>query len=219
MSKDKETVVKDKETVVKDKETVKPWEEWKKTPKYPKMSGNGKNSPVMGAEAGLKTNEGDTAKYLKINMALYNMEKINLRDTEQLDNRIAEYFNLYMSYDTKPTVMGLAMALGMNRRTLYGITHDKPIGGKGNYSNLPSESTLRIKNAYNLLENLWETYMQNGKINPVSGIFLGKNNYGYRDKVEYEVTPNVKSSEDYSVDDIKKRYSGSDYQIEETPKE
>ena len=84
---------------------------------------------------------------------------------------------------------------------------------------MPSESTTRIKNAYNLLENLWETYMQNGKINPVSGIFLGKNNYGYRDKVEYEVTPNVKSSEDYSVDDIKKRYSGSDYQIEEPSNE
>ena len=219
MSKVKETAIKDKETVSKVKETVKPWEEWKKTPKYPKMSGNGKNSPVIGAEAALNTNKGDTAKYLKINMALYNMEKIDLRDTDQLDNRILEYFNLYMSYDTKPTVMGLAMALGMSRRVLYGITHDKPIGGKGNYSNLPSESTLRIKNAYNLLENLWETYMQNGKINPVSGIFLGKNNYGYRDKVEYEVTPNVKSSEDYSVDDIKKRYSGSDYQIEETSNE
>ena len=202
-----------KETVEKDKETVYPWEKGKKPPKYPKMSGNGKNSPVIGAEAALNTSKGDTAKYLKINMALYNMEKINLRDTELLDNRIAEYFNLYMSYDTKPTVMGLAMALGMDRRTLYGITHDKPIGGKGNYSNLPPESTLRIKNAYNLLENLWETYMQNGKINPVSGIFLGKNNYGYRDRVEYEVTPNVKSSEDYSVDDIKKRYSGSDYQL------
>ena len=219
MSKVKETVVKDKETVVKDKETVYPWEKGKKPPKYPKMSGNGKNSPMIGAEAALKTNKGDTSKYLQINMALYNMEKINLRDTDELDNRIAEYFNLYMSYDTKPTVMGLAMALGMDRSTLYRITHDKPISGWGNYTTLPSSSTTRIKNAYNLLENLWETYMQNGKINPVSGIFLGKNNYGYRDKVEYEVTPNVKNSEDYSVDDIKKRYSGSDYQIEEPSNE
>lgn len=219
MSKAKETVVKDKETVSKVKETVYPWEKGKKPPKHPKMSGNGKNSPMIGAEAALKTNKGDTSKYLQINMALYNMEKINLRDTDELDNRIAEYFNLYMSYDTKPTVMGLAMALGMDRSTLYRITHDKPLGGRGNYTTLPSSSTTRIKNAYNLLENLWETYMQNGKINPVSGIFLGKNNYGYRDKVEYEVTPNVKSSEDYSVDDIKKRYSGSDYQLDETPKE
>jgi hypothetical protein len=32
--------------------------------------------------------------------------------------------------------------------------------------------------------------MQNGKINPVSGIFLGKNNFSYQDKQEYVVTPN-----------------------------
>ena len=33
-------------------------------------------------------------------------------------------------------------------------------------------------------------YMQNGKINPVSGIFLMKNNFGYADKQEVIVTPN-----------------------------
>jgi hypothetical protein len=41
------------------------------------------------------------------------------------------------------------------------------------------------------MEQLWENYMQNGKINPVSGIFLGKNHYGMQDKTEYVVTPNV----------------------------
>ena len=33
--------------------------------------------------------------------------------------------------------------------------------------------------------------MMNGKINPVSGIFLGKNLYQYTDKQEYVVTPNT----------------------------
>jgi hypothetical protein len=56
------------------------------------------------------------------------------------------------------------------------------------------------------MENLWENYMQNGKINPVSGIFLGKNNFGYQDKTEYVVTPNVNNDSDYDADDIKKRY-------------
>ena len=57
------------------------------------------------------------------------------------------------------------------------------------------------------MENLWEHYMQNGKINPVSGIFLGKNNFGYQDKTEYVVTPNTNSDSDYSTDDIRKRYA------------
>ena len=57
-----------------------------------------------------------------------------------------------------------------------------------------------------MIENLMENYMQNGKINPVSGIFLMKNNFGYQDKTEYVLTPNTHSDSDYDADDIKKRY-------------
>jgi hypothetical protein len=64
-----------------------------------------------------------------------------------------------------------------------------------------------IKKAYKLMENMWENYMQNGKINPVSGIFLGKNNFGYQDKTEYVVTPNTNSDNDYNAEDIRKRYA------------
>ena len=56
------------------------------------------------------------------------------------------------------------------------------------------------------MENLWETYMNSGKINPVSGIFLGKNNFGYQDKTEYVLTPNQKQESDYNADEISKRY-------------
>ena len=57
------------------------------------------------------------------------------------------------------------------------------------------------------MEILWENYMQNGKINPVSGIFLGKNNFGYQDKQEMVLTPNNNQEADYNIDDIKKRLS------------
>jgi hypothetical protein len=57
------------------------------------------------------------------------------------------------------------------------------------------------------MENQWENYMQNGKINPVSGIFLGKNNFGYQDKTEYVVTPNVNNDADYNKEDIQARYA------------
>ena len=65
------------------------------------------------------------------------------------------------------------------------------------------------------MENLWENYMQNGKINPVSGIFLGKNNFGYQDKTEYVVTPNMNNDSDYNADDIKKRYITDSATIEQ----
>ena len=62
------------------------------------------------------------------------------------------------------------------------------------------------------MENLWEQYMSSGKINPVSGIFLGKNNYGYQDKTEYVLTPNQQSDNDYDADAIRERYIAADQQ-------
>ena len=67
------------------------------------------------------------------------------------------------------------------------------------------------------MEILWENYMQNGKINPVSGIFLGKNNFGYQDKTEYVVTPNVNNDSDYDPDAIKARYAIDSATIEQLP--
>jgi hypothetical protein len=57
-----------------------------------------------------------------------------------------------------------------------------------------------------MLEELWESYMQNGKINPVSGIFLGKNNFGYQDKQDLVVTPNH-SNEIVDVTTIEAKYA------------
>ena len=54
--------------------------------------------------------------------------------------------------------------------------------------------------------------MQSGKVNPVAGIFLGKNNYGYQDKTEYVLTPNQQNDNDYSADEIRERYIASDQQ-------
>ena len=41
-----------------------------------------------------------------------------------------------------------------------------------------------------MLEELWVDYMQNGKMNPASGIFLGKNMFQYKDVQDVVVTPN-----------------------------
>lgn len=51
-----------------------------------------------------------------------------------------------------------------------------------------------------------EEYMQNGKINPVSGIFLMKNNFGYRDQTEVVVTPNQVNADVPTQAEIEARY-------------
>ena len=173
-----------------------------KDKKPTKRKSNGKNSPVIG-DNGLQLEPGDNAKYIKNAMALASLPKIDLQDPDAVAERIEKFFEIQFESDLKPTVSGLGLALDLDRRRLWEIRTDVPDRNK----DLPTLTRDIIKKAYKMMENLWENYMQNGKINPVSGIFLGKNNFGYQDKTEYVVTPNTNSDSDYSTDDIRKRYA------------
>ena len=177
-----------------------------------KRKGNGKNSPVIG-DNGLMVEPGDNTKYLTLGMELFNLPTIDLREPEQVENRLNEFFEIHARYDMKPTVAGMGMALGLDRRRLWEIKTGN-FGTQKSLEELPTLTKDSIKKAYEYMELLWENYMQNGKINPVSGIFLGKNNFGYQDKTEYVVTPNTNSDNDFNADDIRKRYlNNSDTQL------
>lgn len=170
-----------------------------------KRKSNGKNSPVIG-DNGLMTEPGDNAKYIKNAMQLGALPKIDLYDSKAVEDRINEFFTIQFENDLKPTVSGMGMALGLSRQRLWEIKTDNLKGGTTKYD-LPTSTLEAIKKGYNYMEILWENYMQNGKINPVSGIFLGKNNFGYQDKQEMVLTPNTNQEAEYNVDDIKKRLS------------
>lgn len=154
---------------------------------------------------GANLNEGDNAKILGVNIKLFNMTKVDLHDSDAVTERLSEFFTLYAENDMKPTVAGMGMALGLDRRRLWEIKTGNT-QGRGDIDTLPREVRDEIKKAYSLMENMWESYMNSGKINPVSGIFLGKNNFGYQDKQEMVLTPNQQQDSDYNEDDIRKRY-------------
>ena len=143
--------------------------------------------------------EGDNNKYTTFALALMRLPKIDIRDPKQMRERVGEYFQLCADFDMKPAVTALGLSLGMDRRRLWEVKNGQ------DYQGIPQESKDIIKMAYDSLEMLWESYMQNGKINPVSGIFLGKNNFGYKDQQEYVVTPNT-MGEDESPDVIAAKY-------------
>lgn len=155
-----------------------------------KRGGGGKNSPVIGMN-GYNLEPGDNAKFTMVSLEIMNLPDIDLHNVEEVRKRINEYFMLMNDRDMKPTVAGMAMALGMSRRTLWAITHDAPTGSDGYMSALPQDVTHSIKKAYAIMENMWEQYMVHGKLNPVTGIFLAKNNFGYQDKQEMVLTPNT----------------------------
>ena len=172
-----------------------------KKPAKKKGKPRGGNSPMIG-ENGLNLVDGDNTKFLTVGMTLFNLPKVDLKQPEEVADRLTEFFKIHADNDLKPTISGMAMALGVDRRRLWEIRTDVVDRNQ----DLPTLTRDYIKNAYKLMENLWENYMQNNKINVVAGIFLGKNNFGYQDKTEYVVTPNNNSDSDYNADDIRKRY-------------
>ena len=157
----------------------------------------------------LKLQPGDNSHYIQNGIKLMKLPKVDLDDFDAVQERIDNYFQIMFLDDMKPTVGGLAMALGLDRRELWSLVNKQPHHGIYKPLNLKPEVWDVVKKAYDFMGILWEDYMQNGKINPVSGIFLGKNNYGYRDQQEVVLTPNSPLGSDVASEDIEKKYLDS----------
>lgn len=184
--------------------------------------GTKRNNPtgigLPASKSSLMLEDGDNAKFTSMNLHFMNLPKIDLHDEKAVQDRLNEYFDFMIQNDMKPSVSGMAMALGLDRRRLWEIKtgNTQGSGVLGGLSSLPQEVTDLVKKAYQLLECLWEDYMLNGKINPMAGVFLGVNNYGYQDVKKVDVTPVLPDSNkdnDYDPDSIRERYligSGND---------
>ena len=140
---------------------------------------------------------GDNSKFLVHAMKIRELPAIDTSDIKQVEARLQWYFTHCAEDDMKPTVSGFCNSLGISRQTL--LNWKTGTDREGTHQKV-------ILDAYNILEELWEHYIQNGKMNPVSAIFLGKNNFGYLDKQEYVVTPN-NQQEQVDVKAIEQKYA------------
>ena len=66
----------------------------------------GKNSPVIG-DNGIMVEAGDNTKYLNLGMKLFNLPPIDLKDPQQVNDRLNEFFTIHAEADMKPTVSGI----------------------------------------------------------------------------------------------------------------
>ncbi len=92
-----------------------------------------------------------------------------------LEEKINEYFKQCEEKGLKPLITELALHLGTTRETLCDYNE------KDEYSDSIKKAKLRCQVA--LERNLVE-----GKVNPTGTIFNLKNNYGWRDKNETDIT-------------------------------
>ena len=129
--------------------------------------------------------DGKNANTTRFAMALNKLPKIDINNPVQVENRINDYYAICAAHNLKPTVAMLAFSFGVTRITLFNW-----LNGKNDVLQ-NRESINAIKNAYNLIGGLYETYLNDGSMIPVSAFFLMKNNYGYKDVTSNHIISNI----------------------------
>lgn len=118
-------------------------------------------------------------------------QPLKFKTVELLDKAISKYFDdisknnkLYLKHKGEkknqyeeqiPTMSGLAVALGVDRKTLVNY------GNKDAYFHT-------IKKARSLIEEVMEQRLMKGKGSTIGHIFALKNNYDWHDKQEQDLT-------------------------------
>lgn len=126
---------------------------------------------------------GEISRMLGQAMTVSHWPAIDTDDAEQVVERIDQYHRFCFDNDIKPDMSGMALAIGVNRSTLWKWEN-------GVESNKPQAVRNALKKGRELNEYLMTQLMQNGKLNPVTAIFLLKNNHGFKDQQDIIITPN-----------------------------
>lgn len=138
-----------------------------------------RNRPDLEKFGEENTEPGDNTRFLRYSRASESLPPIDISDSEAVWERIAMYFDYCELNDRKPNVVGVCNWLGIDRTTWY-------MWKTGQYRNGTHHNM--IKKADGELEEMWVDMMLNGKVNPASGIFIGKNHFGYRDVIDIAPT-------------------------------
>ena len=128
---------------------------------------------------------------------LMKMQKVSGQDTEAVQDRINGYFQHCEQSRTIPTVEGLALSLGIDRRTLWEWE-------RGNGCSYETMET--IKRAKLILQAIDAELALKQKISPVVSIFRAKNFFGMRDSVTLEADSRIERTE--NPERIAEKYAG-----------
>lgn len=144
-----------------------------------------------------------TQKNMMILDEVMSWGECTLQDPEDVENRIREYFILCSQCDIRPTVAGLGFSVGLDRRRINEFTH-------GDLHRFPrtgnKEVVPIIVKYYDMMQVMFESALSEEKGNPTKWIFLGKNNYDYKDSHESIVTHNAPTDDTRSKEEIARKY-------------
>ena len=131
-------------------------------------------------------------------------EPIDINDVEEMNRRFTRYLDICAKYDKKIGNLAAYAAIGITKEQ----AKDFEVNSKSN----PARAYF-IKKVRQFCSMYREGLMQDGKVNPVTGIFWQKNYDGLRDQQEVVVTPNNPLGEMGDTERIKQKYLENTYNI------
>lgn len=134
---------------------------------------------------------------------LHEYKQPKVKSDEELQNRLNEYFQRCAETGQIPTVEEMSMCTGYSQATVW----DWEMGRNAGFSNSTSEI---IKKAKGFLKTFDAKLVISGKMNFLAYCFRAKNYYGMSDKNEYVITASTQDENDFSAEDIAKRYALED---------
>lgn len=141
---------------------------------------------------------GYNARRIAFTMAILPTEPLDPNDVAEMQRRFENYLKLCAEYDMKVGNQAAYAAIGIDKGTAW----DWENRNQGN----PARSDF-IKKVRQICAMYREGLMEDGKVNPVTGIFWQKNYDGMKDQQEVVLTPNQNPlGEQPNMEALEKKY-------------
>lgn len=128
-----------------------------------------------------------------------------VRESEEVEQRVKDFFVWCIKNDLKPGVELLALSLGTSRQTLW------------NWQQEGSERGKIIDRAKQLIASMLEQWGLNNSLNVAAFCFLMKNNFGYSDSVTIDTSSNKVNMPTQTAAEIAARHKTA-LELPEMPK-
>lgn len=153
----------------------------------------GAKSPVIG-DNGVTASPDEIAMITQHALEIALWDEIDTKDPEQLRDRTLQYLRYCMDNRVKPGNLGLYNAWGMTKEEVSNVRRREP----------GSSRCSVIKKSCQIMSQIREQLMSDGKINPVTGIFWQKNWDGLRDQQEVILEPKKQIEADQTPEDVQR---------------
>lgn len=154
------------------------------------------NSPIVqGHNPDLP--EGYNSRMIQFTMEIMPTEKLDYNDIEEMERRFMHYLETCAKYDMKIGNQAAYAAIGIDK----GIAWEWV-----NRCTTNPARTDFIKKVQKVCALYREGLMQDGKVNPVTGIFWQKNYDGMKDQTEMVLTPNNPLGDTVDTEALAKKY-------------